>query len=180
MAKRVPPDEKPYRPVDEALVRSVLRGSPLEETTLPPTTSKAMSPVESSDVAAPVIAESPLTSALALPKGQEPKSQPEVTATGVEKLSREKRVLLTKSEEREIERFVDRLADELETPLKLSHLLRACMVVVRHAESEILAQAREAEELERPPNGDPVALARFERQLAQILSAALRQAAPLE
>ncbi len=180
MAKRVPQDEKPYRPVDEALVRSVLRGSISEEVTLPPTSSKAASPVESSDVSAPVVTESPLPLALALPEGEEPKSQPEVTATGVEKLSREKRVLLTKSEEREIERFVDRLADELETSLKLSHLLRACIVVLRHAENEILAQAREAAKLERPPNGDPVALARFEYQLAQLLSAALHQAAPLE
>jgi len=180
MAKRVPQDEKPYRPVDEALVRSVLKGSALEEATSPPTSSKAASPVESSAVSEPVVTESPLPSALALPEGEEPKSQQEVTATSVEKLSREKRVLLTKSEEREIERFVARLADELETPLKLSHVLRACMVILRHAESEILAQAREAAKLERPSNGDPAALARFEHQLAQILSAALRQAAPLE
>jgi hypothetical protein len=97
----------------------------------------------------------------------------------MEKLAREKRVLLTFSEEREIERLVARVAEELATPVKFSHLLRAYMTLLLHAENEITKRARQAVPLHRPPNGDPVALARFEHRLAQILSAAFRDAPPL-
>jgi hypothetical protein len=97
----------------------------------------------------------------------------------VEKLTREKRVLLTASEEREIERLVARVAEEVTTPVKLSHMLRAFMTLLLHAETEITKRARQMAPLHRPPNGDPLALARFEQRLAQILSAAFRDAPPL-
>jgi hypothetical protein len=97
----------------------------------------------------------------------------------IEKLTREKRVLLTFSEEREIERLVARVAEGLATPVKLSHFLRAYMTLLLHAENELTKRARQAVPLHRPPNGDPVALAQFEHRLAQILSAAFRDAPPL-
>lgn len=166
MAKCVSGNEKPYRPVDEALVRSVLRGSDSEETTS-----------VSDNTAAPSVRDSTLSEQITLNHQQSPPIQP---APVIEKLSREKRVLLTKSEEREIERFVSRLAEELETPLKLSHVLRSCMTILRHAQKEIIAQASHSEKLERPPNGDPVALAEFEYKLAQIISDALSKTPPLD
>ncbi|BCL40004.1 hypothetical protein [Nostoc sp. MS1] len=166
MAKRVPQDDKPYRPVDEALVRSVLKGSTLEQT------DSALGKNSTEFVEDVPIVET----VRAIPE-QPISLSPVITS---EKLSREKRVLLTKSEEREIERFVDRLAEQLETPLKLSHVLRACMTILRHAEKEILAEASQSLKLERPPNGDPVALAQFEYQIAQILSTALSKTSALE
>jgi DNA repair ATPase RecN len=96
-----------------------------------------------------------------------------------DKLNREKRVLLTQAEEREIERLVSRLAEELATPVKLSHLLRACVTLLRHTEEQIADHARQTGSLTRPSNGDPAALAEFEFRLAQILSAAFRDAARL-
>ena len=53
------------------------------------------------------------------------------------------------------------------------------MTLLLHAEGEITKRARLTGPLHRPPNGDAVALARFEQQLAKILSAAFRDAPPL-
>jgi hypothetical protein len=57
--------------------------------------------------------------------------------------------------------------------------LRACVTLLRHAEEQIVDQARHTGSLTRPSNGDPAALAEFEFRLAQILSAAFRDAARL-
>ncbi|MHC5778432.1 hypothetical protein [Nostoc sp.] len=54
------------------------------------------------------------------------------------------------------------------------------MTILRHAQKEIIAQASHSEKLERPPNGDPVALAEFEYKLAQIISDALSKTPPLD
>jgi hypothetical protein len=64
-------------------------------------------------------------------------------------------------EERAIERLVDRMAEHVGASLKLSHVLRACMAVMCHAEEEILRHASRTR-LIRPANGDAVALAQFE------------------
>jgi hypothetical protein len=95
------------------------------------------------------------------------------------KLTREKRVLLAPAEEREVESLVARIADEVGTPVKLSHVLRACVAILCHAEDEILRKARQAAPLTRPPNGDPLALVQFEHEIARIVSAGLRNASPL-
>ena len=97
-----------------------------------------------------------------------------------ERLSREKRVLLTLSEEREIERCVDRIAEGFGgTPVKLSHIVRACLTVMRHSEGEIIRRAEEVGQLTRPPNGDTMALVEFEHELAKVLSQAFRDAPAL-
>jgi hypothetical protein len=94
-----------------------------------------------------------------------------------EKLSREKRVLLTPSEEREIERCVDRIAEGFGgTPLKLSHIIRASLAVIRHSEAEIVRRAQDAGVLTRPPNGDAMAMAEFEHEVSKVLSQAFRDA----
>jgi hypothetical protein len=83
---------------------------------------------------------------------------------------------LTQAEEQEIEHLVSRVAAEVSTPVKLSHLLRACVMLLRHAEDQVVDQARQLGTLTRPSNGNPAALAEFEYRLAQILSAAFRDA----
>lgn len=93
--------------------------------------------------------------------------------------NREKRVLLTASEDQAIERQIQQLASELQTPLKLSHTLRACLELLRRAEPQILAHARQRSPLRRPPNGDVAALAHFEQQLAELVRAALQDLPPL-
>jgi len=174
MGKRVAPDERPYRPVEEALVRSVL--DPQEDISIAePTSDNGLSQMPRLLEADPA-EHSPGQGIFAGIQGNGHDSSHTPTA---EKLIREKRVLLTLSEEREIERLVARVAEELATPVKLSHMLRAYMILLLHAEGEITKRARLTGPLHRPPNGDPVALARFEHQLAKILSAAFRDAPPL-
>jgi hypothetical protein len=176
MAKRVAQDERPYRPVEEALVRAVMshqEAEPVGETV----DTEGVQSTNGSLEATPT----DLTmSKTVLPEVQRNDRMVVQASTGtVEKLTREKRVLLSASEEREIEHLVSRIAGELGTPVKLSHVLRAYMILLLHAENEIMKRARQSAPLHRPPNGDPVALASFEQRLAQILLLALREARPL-
>jgi len=170
MGKRVPEDEKPFNPVEAALVRSVLAeeppaAEPIARLGLPSIGLRNASENEKQDLNGYELKKSPR---------REPTSDPHVLLEG--KLNREKRVLLSQPEERELERLVNRVAGELSTPVKLSHLLRACVTLLRHAEDQIADQARQAGPLTRPSNGDPAALAEFEHRLARILSAAFRDA----
>lgn len=174
MGKRVASDERPYRPVQEALVRSILSHQDAQ---------KEFDGIDQK--ASPYPNE---VSALTLTSIDSKDSQngkfstpspDEVKSVAAKKLVREKRVLLTLSEERELERLVNRMAEELETPVKLSHLLRAHLILFRHAENEVTKRAQQTGPLRRPPNGDPAGLAQFEHRLAQVLSAAFREAPPL-
>lgn len=171
MGKRVPVDEKPFNPVEAALIRSVMAEEPP-----PPEPIVRITPPSMGDI--PSVKENGVqelngTTHLGPPR-REITSSSKAIPDG--KLNREKRVLLTQPEERELERLVNRLAGELSTPVKLSHLLRACVTLLRHAENQIADQARQAGPLTRPSNGDSVALADFEHRLAQILSSAFRDA----
>ena len=164
MAKRVAQEDRPYRPVEEALVRSVMNRSAVDED---------VETIEAQDIPPPIGA------AKLSPTSTTVRNQIVVQSQPPEKLSREKRVLLSPSEEREIERLVSRVAEAVGTPVKLSHLLRAYMALLLHTENEIIKRAQQAPPMRRPPNGDPIALASFEQGVAQILSAAFREAAPL-
>ncbi len=98
---------------------------------------------------------------------------------GQKRFNREKRVLLSDEEDRQIERLVDRIGENLGTSLKLSHLLRACMTLLCHAEEELHSTAEQLGPFVRPSNGDPIALAQFEFDLVKLLSKALRDAPPV-
>ena len=76
-------------------------------------------------------------------------------------------------------RVVSRLADQLQTSVEWSHVGRALVVLLRHAESEIVKHARRNGPLTRPPNDQAIAMAEFEQRIAQILLRALREATPL-
>lgn len=196
MAKRAPLDSKPFTALDKGLAASVMNPTPqtapepqpaAENTPAAPVQSelRAQAPtpaavrIENPPIDPPPVAPERREP---LPKPQrQPVSQPRAAAAGElsqkEKLSREKRVLLTLSEEREIERCVDRIAEGFGgTPVKLSHIIRACLAVVRHGEGEIIRRAQEAGQLTRPPNGDVMALAEFEHELSKVLSQAFRDA----
>src|SRR5712692_11824830 len=105
MGKRAPADERPFNPVEAALIRSVLAPEPpLPEapmvTVRPPALTEE-SPREGSSHA-DGMARPKLLRGLQL---QTPIPQ-------ADKLNREKRVLLTQAEEGEVERVVARLAKE--------------------------------------------------------------------
>ncbi|MGE0682428.1 MAG: hypothetical protein AB7P69_16200 [Candidatus Binatia bacterium] len=172
MGKRVPPDERPFNPVEAALVRSVLASEPPVDLALVTTQVTSAEPQEDARGEHAVSIDGQQTWFTS-------RQQNALHALQIEKLSREKRVLLTQVEEREVERIVARLAAELSTPVKLSHLLRACVTLIRHAESQIADQARQVGSLTRPANGNLAALAEFEHRFAKILSAAFRDTARL-
>lgn len=95
-----------------------------------------------------------------------------------QRLTREKRVLLTGAEERQIERLVGRMGEGLGTPLELSHVLRSCVSVLCHAGRELVERTENGPRLTRPANADAVALAQFEHELAKLLADALRSTPP--
>ena len=169
MAKRVPLEEKPYRPVDDALVQSVLHpvlngGGDRPEV------------VEAVDLSLPppsleltaLLPTNPVDDTTVAPRPE------------LEKLSREKRVLLSRTEEREVERLIADMAEPLCTPLKLSHVLRATVLLLRHAREQILTESQRVGPLKRPHNGEATALVAFEYDLAQILDRSLRNSTPLD
>jgi|GraSoiStandDraft_39_1057311.scaffolds.fasta_scaffold548578_2 hypothetical protein len=98
---------------------------------------------------------------------------------GLEPLSREKRVLLTPSEERDLNTFLLELGAALGTQVQLSHLLRSAIELLKHARGEILEEARQTPGLHRPANVYRIAMATFERRLARLLLAAFRGSPPL-
>src|SRR4051794_17923670 len=153
MAKRVREDDPPYRPVGAALVRSVATGP-----------RKA---VEAQVLSFP------------LPK-DEPPPEPHVSPyLNPEPFDQLIRVLMSKSEKSALEQLVDRLAKQADTPLKISHLLRACVILLRHSEEALLEEARHGTRLVRPSNGNPLGIADFEERVAQMVLTALKNAPPL-
>lgn len=182
MAKRVPKDDKPYRPLDESLIRSVISGPPAgqggaQAAAVAPEPAHDPRPMHAAEPAAP------RSSPRLVPAPEHEPSQPRrpasVTDALPEKREREKRMLLTRSEEREVEHLVNRLAQELGTAVKLSHVLRACTLILVHAEDDLLDRARKTPVMARPGNGNASELAEFEKSLAQILLGGLRDAPAL-
>jgi hypothetical protein len=159
MAKRAPAGEAAYNPLDQSLADSVIASRPSYQSAQDEFDHEPNRLIE-----------------LGI---RENKPDRLTAAKPVRGFSRAKRVLLTPEEERHIERLVDRLAEQLGSPLKFSHLMRACMSVLCHAEAEIIQQATMAKPVERPANGDAVALAQFEQCVAKLLSKALRDAPPI-
>jgi hypothetical protein len=171
MAKRAPEGEGTYNPLSESLIQSVLNGP-----------SAAKTAVETPGPPPPAIGERSRAPAAPRPVTGQLATFPlaaEHEERSVERLSREKRVLLTPSEERELETLVGKIGEKLRTSLKLSHVLRAAVTVLIHAEAELKKRAEGYGELTRPPNGDALALAQFEHELAKVIASALREAPPL-
>lgn len=181
MAKRAPKDEKPYQPVDEALIQGILSGPrlptfgrpalervPLERPSLPKDP-----PIESAPGLEPTRVRPETRPTPETPDQDDSAGLPE------HRLSREKRVLLTETEEASIEDLVARIARELGTPVKLSHVLRATIAVLLHAEESLFERARKTGRIKRPPNNDPMALYQYEQVLARLLDSAVRGAPPM-
>jgi len=148
MAKRAPKDERPFNPIESALVERVASRSPVYEprnTVLPET------PDEPS-----------ATQATALPAIKRP--------------AREKRVLLSWEEELALQRLLDQLTETLQTPVKLSNALRSCLILLRHAQGQIVDCAVREGSLVRPANNDQPGIALFEHRLASIFQAAFASA----
>ena len=176
MAKRSTSSE-PYRPVRTSLVADVLAGGGAVEPALEP-------PKAAPQPAAPAPAPA-RWEPRSRPQVQVPEAAPEPVRQTVpafdprQKLSREKRYLLSADEEDRIEDLVRSMARELQTPLKLRHMVRAAISLITRAQAELLNQARTKELFARPSNGDTPGLLRFEAEVAKILDAAFRMTKPI-
>ena len=152
MAKRVPKDEKPFNPIESALVERVAWRSPTQDTR---EDLRGWSPTAT--------------------------SQGEHTGPPVSKRPpREKRVLLSWEEELALQRILDQLTETLQTPVKLSNALRSCLILLRHAQAPILEHARRGGSLIRPANNDQTGIALFEQRLASIFQEGIGVAGKLE
>jgi hypothetical protein len=190
MAKRSTSTE-PYRPVRESLVSEVLGGatppaSPPSEGT-PGAAAAAATAAElvPAPPSRPVVVKPPPAAAQRWERPRAPVVVPAadedqgelVFDNKTERLTREKRVMLSATEEERVEDLVRSIARELRTPVKLSHVLRAFLGLVLRSREELLVQAR-VRPVERPPNGDTAAIAAFERSLGVLLDSALRLTRP--
>jgi hypothetical protein len=117
---------------------------------------------------------------VSIPGGKDapPSTAETLRSRELEKLTREKRVLLTATEEWEFERLISDIGAKLQTPLKASHVLRAAVMLLRHASEELMKQSQRIGPLKRPPNGDIVGLTAFEHYLAELVDSALRSTRP--
>jgi hypothetical protein len=153
MAKRAPKDEKPFNPIESALVERVasrvqMRDSAAMEGQPGPAATLAVEPIP----AQPVIKRPP----------------------------REKRVLLSWEEELALQRLLDQLTETLQTPVKLSNALRSCLILLRHAQGPIVEAAARQGNLVRPANNDQTGIALFEQRLASIFQGGFTAAGKLD
>src|SRR5215204_2686869 len=150
MAKRAPKDEKPFNPIESALVERVASRLPIGD--------------RSTGSAGTV-------AALEEPPAIEPTPK---------RPPREKRVLLSWEEELALQRLLDQLTETLQTPVKLSNALRSCLILLRHAQGPIVDQAGRQGTLVRPANNDQTGIALFEQRLAAIFQAGFAAAGKVE
>lgn len=189
MAKRAAPDEQPYRPLlDAALVSAALSQvpTPAPAPAAPPRVMELTRPV----APAAKVTESPrieparrieqIQAEQATPHAAGPiREEGRAPQALVEKFDQEKRILFTRGETQAIDRLVTSLAGRLNAQVKVSHVIRALVALLLHADAEIDKRAGEAGPLVRPPNGDALALQRFELEIARILAAGMRDAGPI-
>jgi hypothetical protein len=164
MARKVPLKERAFSPVKFGLVHAVVSQG-----------ANRTSPLVTRFTTKEDVRENPQR-----PPGERGKRTVEPAIRQLsDKLTREKRVLLSASEESALDGLVHRLAASGVTAVKLSHLMRACIVILRHSEAELIEHVSLSARLVRPPNGSGILLGEFERRLAQQVAAAIRAAPPL-
>lgn len=193
MAKRT--EEEPFRPLDASLVNSVMAGGTLERqavtSSTPQTVSQpALQPqsdpnesiIELKRPAAKMQPEASPQPRQVMPQRPQSLTSPSREGTpspqrGVpfaERMEREKRVLLTLSEERAMDRVVANIGAELGTSLKLSHVLRSCIRLLIHSERELIERARATGRIIRPSNSDLAAIEAFEQLVVNVLQAGIK------
>jgi hypothetical protein len=196
MAKKHASDHKPYSPVDVALMQSLptifTPASAEEEPAAaavqepeagrPPVLPEdIMDEEEEEDVPPPKVMRmtlperEPTPPLVGQPRLDWPRNEPATS----ERLTKQLKFQVSQPERLEIMRVVHRFAGELETSLDWSHVARALTLILRHAEKELLQQARRNGPMPRPRNDKALALAEFETQIAMILLRAFRDAGPI-
>lgn len=208
MAKRLPADEKEFRPVaagleraqlsraksepvDANLVRSVIAGSvaraaPQSEPEdappairfepQPPATAAGNGVGEgASSTSAENVVQLPAQRTERTQRRERDEDErPEKISRSMERAIYQMRFKCTLTERDDVNELVRRHAREAGTALSFSHIMRAWVNILRHAEPDILRALKKAG-LRRPPNEDPIGLADYERDLAVVYLEALRR-----
>jgi hypothetical protein len=92
----------------------------------------------------------------------------------IEQLDREKRFLLSRSEEKHLDDLLHELSSRSGTAIRTSHLLRATILLLHHSRAELASEFEAASpRLQRPPNSERGQLLAFERRVARIVHLAL-------
>lgn len=158
MAKRRDPARREYNPLDDARGRLPIDEALVRE----------------------VILESDAASTLGVKAATAPALKPAaVRPLAIERLTKYNKFLTTHTEKLELERLAARLSGALGVSVRSSHLIRACLIHLLHAESEIIRRAERQPSPRRPSNTEAVALAEFDHMIAEILSHAFRAAGPV-
>jgi hypothetical protein len=181
MARKHSPDHQRYQPVDEAFIRSVPFALSTPQT-VPPDQEQPPAPVTpppNSVPHPPAPVRVPSTARVEeLEEPLEEQQEPQASLVP-ERLDKPLKFRLPRSERTDVMRIVSRLGDQLQTSVEWSHVGRALVVLLRHAESDIIKQARRNGPLTRPANDQAIALAEFEQKIAQIILRSLREVPPL-
>lgn len=191
MARRTPPEQQEYRPVNEQLARSVLARRHPESAESQQTVAKLESPppapspetreqLDAPSKAAPEA--KPADRADNANGNQKDQSTDEKPAKPKRKdLVREKRMLLTESEEEDLDQLVKGISAELGIRVKSSNVLRACLSLLLHVEPELRKQCKRYGKLgKRPSNNEPTQIATFEESLARLFDGAIRNTKSLD
>ncbi len=178
MAKRAAPDEQPYRPLLDATLVSAALSNTASISPAP-----ASNPAQSSKVVEMPRSEPARRIEQVRAQSENKPLEREVEGTAApqlfEKFDQEKRILFTRGETQAIDRLVTTLAGRFNAQVKVSHVMRALVGLLLHAEGEIDKRAGEVGSLVRPPNGDAQALQRFEQEIGKVIASGLRDAGPI-
>lgn len=189
MAKRVPPDEKPYRPLDEELARSVLLRRKQDNSENQRPNLEIVPPLEAQIEDQEEPPKAPGKQPIQVLEEHQPRK---ATGEGKEKtegfvsrrktLVREKRMLLTEQEEELFQDFLGNIRKNLGVKVNTSNLLRASLALLLHSERELLKQCRRVDYMrkKRPRNDQPTEIAAFEENLARLFDSAIRNSKPLQ
>ncbi len=166
MARKHGPGHKRYEPVNEGLIRSAPFAIP---------GSRSNQSDEQNDEA--VDATKPLPS-------HERAEIPQAVHEGIPRstpirITKALKFLLPQNERTDVLRLVNAIGEELQSSVEFSHIARAFVYLLKHAENEILKAARRHGPLKRPENRDVAGIAEFEQQIAGILRDAIRGTSPI-
>ncbi|WP_169981115.1 hypothetical protein [Tautonia rosea] len=179
MPKRIAPNERPYSPVQEALARDVLTRHRDRPDAAPglavveiPAEREEEAPVPGPRAEAVEAPPAPVSFPAPPPAGAE--AQPAPRTAKKRDLTREKRMLLTREEERELDRLIEEISDELGVRVKVSNVMRASVTLLFNVREELAKQCRRAQFSKRPRNSEPTEIANFEENLARLFDSAVR------
>ena len=193
MAKRTPPEQQDYRPVKEQLVRSVLsrRPPPPESVGSEETVVGPLGPPCPDGADPRAIGRCrPLSTSEAKPAGRSDaprrgkntrENDGQTEKPRRKDLTREKRILLTESEEEDIDLLLKAISSELGIRVKFSNALCACLSLLFHVEPELRKQCKRYGKIgKRPSNNEPTEIAAFEESLARLFDGAVRNTRSLD